>query len=82
MEAKLAFEARQRRREHVARSRLIAVSAAPPDTVLMYRGAAAVPTTAVPTAAVPTTAPDPHLMAKSASDSTYRKIMDFAIKKK
>ena len=43
---------------------------------------AAIPTTAIPTTAVPTTAPDPHLMAKSASDSTYRKIMDFAIKKK
>ena len=34
-------------------------------------GAAAVPTTAVPTTGVPTTAPDPHLRAKSAPDSTY-----------
>jgi len=41
MEAKLAFEARQRRREHVARSRLIAVSAAPPDTVADVHGDAA-----------------------------------------
>ena len=41
MEAKLAFEARQRRREHVARSRLIAVSAAAPDTVADVHGDAA-----------------------------------------
>ena len=47
-----------------------------------YWEAAAVPTTAIPTAAVPTTgvpttAPDPHLRAKSAPDSTYRKRRDF-----
>ena len=46
------------------------------------REAAAVPTTVVPTAAipttgVPTTAPDPHLRAKSAPDSTYRKRRNF-----
>jgi len=49
-------------------------AAAVPTTVVPTT---AIPTAAVPTTGVPTTAPDPHLRAKSAPDSTYRKRRDF-----